>query len=358
MRSLPRLALAAATGLCLLSCTASRTTAEKEALADAVLHEYTLADNPGASVVVVRDGTVLYEKSYGLAVLEEARAITSETNFRLASLTKQFTAMAILILVNDSKLSLNDPLTKFFPGFPGYGSGITVRHLLTHTSGILDYETLLPDTQSVQIHDRDVLRLLSAVDTVYFKPGDEYRYSNSGYALLALIVEKASGQSFAEFLKARIFVPLGMKNSVAFEEEISSVPRRAFGYSQTDTGWILSDQSPTSAVLGDGGIYASIKDLLLWDHSLTAGYLVPLYLLRECWKPAILNDGSKTEYGFGWALNLSGRYPRHSQTGTTRGFRNIIVRYPVQHLTIIILTNRSEGDLAPLAEDIAEVYFD
>jgi CubicO group peptidase (beta-lactamase class C family) len=358
MRPLPRLILQAATGLCLLSCTSSRTATEKEALVDVVLHDYAVAESPGASVVVVGDGTVLYEKSFGVADLNGGRAITSETNFRLASLTKQFTAMAILILVNDLKLSLNDPLTKFFPGFPGYGSGITVRHLLNHTSGILDYEPLLPDTQSVQIRDRDVLRLLSALDTVYFRPGEEYRYSNSGYALLALIVEKTSGQSLAEFLKARIFAPLGMTGSVAFEEGISSVPNRAFGYSRTDTGWIFSDQSSTSAVLGDGGIYTSISDLLLWDHSLSVGYLVPLYLLRECWKPATLNDGSTTEYGFGWALNLSGRYPRHSHTGSTRGFRNIIVRYPIQHLTIIILTNRNEGDLTPLAEEIAEVYFD
>ena len=358
MNSLSRIVVLTAAGLCLLSCTSSRTAGEKEALVDVVLHEYAIPDGPGVSAVVVKNGSVLYKKSFGLANVEESRVITSETNFRLASLTKQFTAMAILILVNDSKLSLKDPMSKFFPEFPGYGSGITIRHLLTHSSGIVDYESLLPDTQTVQIHDRDVLRLLSAIDTVYFKPGEQYRYSNSGYALLALIIEKASGQSFAEFLKARIFTPLGMKRSVAFEEGISTVSNRAFGYSRTDTGWVFSDQSSTSAVLGDGGIYTSINDLVSWDQSLTAGYLVPLYLLRECWTPTTLNDGSKTEYGFGWVLNLSGRYPRHSHTGTTRGFRNIIVRYPVQHLTIIILTNRNEVDLIPLAEEIAEAYLD
>jgi len=345
-------------GVCLVGCSSSRSAAEKEALVDALLQDYALTDGPGASAVVLKNEAVLYKKSFGLANLNEARTITPETNFRLASLTKQFIAMAILILVNDSRLSLDDRITKFFPEFPAYGSAITLRHLLNHTSGILDYESLLPDTQSVQVHDKDVLRLLSAVDTVYFKPGEEYRYSNSGYALLALIVEKVSGQSFAEFLKSRIFVPLGMKKSVAFEERVSTVPQRAFGYSRTDTGWVLTDQSPTSAVLGDGGIYTSINDLLLWNHSLSVGYLVPLYLLRECWKPGVLNDGSTTEYGFGWALDLSGRYPRHSHTGSTRGFRNIIVRYPIQHLSIIILTNRNEGDLTPLAEEIAEVYLD
>jgi len=198
-------------GVCLVGCSSSRSAAEKEALVDALLQDYALTDGPGASAVVLKNEAVLYKKSFGLANLNEARTITPETNFRLASLTKQFIAMAILILVNDSRLSLDDRITKFFPEFPAYGSAITLRHLLNHTSGILDYESLLPDTQSVQVHDKDVLRLLSAVDTVYFKPGEEYRYSNSGYALLALIVEKVSGQSFAEFLRSRIFVPLGMK---------------------------------------------------------------------------------------------------------------------------------------------------
>ena len=358
MKSILRVVCVILGAMYLVSCTSSRTAAEKEALVDVVLQDYAIPGGPGASAVVVKNGDVLYKKSFGMASIEEGRAITPETNFRLASLTKQFTAMAILILVNDSRLSLKDTITKFFPGFPAYGSGITVRHLLTHTSGIVDYETLLPDTQTVQVRDGDVLRLLSSVDTVYFKPGGEYRYSNSGYALLALIVEKASGQRFAEFLKTRIFNPLEMKGTVAFEEGISTVQNRAYGYSRTDTGWVFSDQSSTSAVLGDGGIYTSVNDMLLWDHSLAVGYLIPLYLLRSGWKPATLNDGSETQYGFGWVLNLSGRYPRHFHTGSTVGFRNIIVRYPVQNLTIIIFTNRNEGELIPLADEIAEYYLD
>lgn len=356
MRPFLQSACAISSALILVSCTSSRTAAEKEALVDLLFQDYALPEGPGASAVVVKDESVVYQKCFGLASLEEKRAVVPETNFRLASLTKQFTAMAILILVNDSKLSLKDSLPKFFPGFPSYGSGITIRHLLTHTSGLVDYESLLPDTQTVQVRDKDVLQLLSRIDTVYFRPGEEYRYSNSGYAILALIVEKASGLSFAEFLKTKIFAPLGMKRTVAFEEGISTVSDRAFGYSRTDTGWVFSDQSTTSAVLGDGGIYTSITDMLLWDHSLTVGYLVPLYLLRSGWTPATLHDGSRTEYGFGWFLDLSGRSPRHYHTGSTLGFRNIIVRYPVQHLTIIILTNRNEGELLPLADEIAEAY--
>lgn len=348
--------LVVAIAVFLPSCSAPRTTAEKAGVVDALLNDY--ADGPGASIVVVKNGATLYKNNFGLASLEERRPVTSSTNFRLASLTKQFTAMAILILVNEEKLSVRDPMTKFFPSFPSYGSTITVKHLLNHTSGILDYESLLPDTQTVQVHDSDILRLLSEVDSVYFPPGEQYRYSNSGYSLLSLIVERLSGQPFAEFLRSRIFSPLNMENSVAFQEGISTVRNRALGYSRTDSGWIFTDQSPTSAVLGDGGVYSSIDDLLRWDRSLSVGYLIPLYLLREGWSQGNLNDGSKTDYGYGWSLDLSGRYPKHSHTESTRGFRNIYVRYPVQHLSILILTNRNEGDLTTLAREIAQLYLD
>lgn len=340
------------------SCWAPKTASEKEELVDQLLSDYAQPGEPGASVLVVQNGSAVLKKSFGLASLEEPRACTPTTDFRLASVTKQFTAMAIMILVSDSKLSLDDRLTKFFPDFPAYGAQISVRHLLTHTSGLLDYESLMPDTQTVQIHDKGVLRLLESVDSTYFLPGSEFRYSNSAYAILSLIVKKVSGQSFAQFLRTHIFDPLGMKNTVAYERGISVVPERAFGYTYTDSGWVFADQSPTSAVLGDGGIYTSIEDMQKWDHSLSVGYLVPLYLLRKAWTPATLNDGSETDYGFGWFLDPYGRYPRQYHTGSTYGFRNVIMRFPVQQLSIVILTNRNEGDLKTLAEDIADIYLE
>lgn len=338
------------------SCFGPRTPAEREAHVDQMFQAYNLADGPGASVLVTKDDSVIYEKSFGLASLEEGRRITPATNFRLASVTKQFTATCILMLASESKLSLDDPITKFFPGFPKYGDSITIRHLLTHTSGLVDYESLMPDTQTVQIHDEGVLQLLSSIDSTYFKPGQEYRYSNSAYSLLSLIVERVSGEPFAGFLRTRIFEPLGMKSTVAFEEGISTVQNRAYGYSRTDSGWVFRDQSSTSAVLGDGGIYSSVEDLRLWDRALSAGKVLPPELQKEAWTSATLNDGSKTNYGYGWYLDPYEGMARQYHGGSTMGFRNVLMRFPDQHLTIIILTNRNEGEPATIAERIAKVY--
>src|SRR5712691_868589 len=218
---------------------------------------------PGASVLVVRDGKVVLRKSYGMANLEDRIAATPDTNYRLASMTKQFTAAAILMLAERGKLTLNDPITKYL-ALPTYANAITIRQLLTHTSGLLAYEDLIPPGTTRQLKDADVLDLLAKESTTYFAPGTHYRYSNTGYAFLALIVERASGMRFADFLRENIFTPAGMRASVAFEEGISTVPRRAYGYSSSDGGWHRTDQSLTSAVLGDGGIYNSVDDLVHW----------------------------------------------------------------------------------------------
>ena len=215
---------------------------------------------PGASLLVVRDGKAIIRRSYGLANLEGSVAATPETNFRLASVTKQFTATAILLLVQDGKLKLDDRIRKWLPSLPPAVDSVSITHLLTHTSGIVDYEDVIPEGTKTQVHDADVLRLLESQDSTYFKPGSSYRYSNSGYSLLSLIVERASGMTFAKFLNDRIFVPLGMTHTVAYEEGISTVANRAFGYTTKDGKWTRKDQSVTSAVLGDGGIYSSIDD--------------------------------------------------------------------------------------------------
>lgn len=354
--ALNTLSIIALISLTLSSCSGPMPPAEKEALVDQMFRDYDLPDGPGASVLVFKDDSVIYEKSFGLASLEEGQHITPTTNFRLASVTKQFTAACILLLASESKISLDDPIKRFFPGFPPYGQSITVRHLLTHTSGIVDYESLMPDTQTVQIHDEGVLRLLSSIDSTYFSPGEKFSYSNSGFSLLSLIVERVSGQPFAKFLYSHIFHPLGMEGTVAFEKGISTVPNRAFGYSRTDSGWVFADQSPTSAVLGDGGIYSSVGDLRLWNKALSEGRVLPPSLQKEAWTSATLLDGSKTDYGYGWYLDPYEDMSRQYHTGSTRGFRNVLMRFPEQRLTIIILTNRNEGEPARIAEGIAELY--
>jgi CubicO group peptidase (beta-lactamase class C family) len=340
-----------------------RTTAEK---IDAIMQDFSAPDAPGASVLVMKmkhgvtgaNDSVLFKKGYGLANLEEKIPVTTTTNFRLASMTKQFTAMCIMMLHDEGKLSYDDTLSKFFGGLPKWGNIVTVKNLLNHTSGIVDYESLIPDSQTVQVHDSDVLNLVKRVDTTYFAPGSKYQYSNSGYSLLALIVQKVSGQRFADFLKKHIFDVVGMPTSVAYENGISTVANRAYGYSFENGTWKFTDQSSTSAVLGDGGIYTNVEELAKWYSALFVHTLVSLETQQLAWTRAKVNDGSDIDYGFGWHFeNYRGiEHPFHG--GSTVGFRNNVQVFPAQHLVVIVLTNRNEGDPIVQAHEIAGLFLE
>jgi CubicO group peptidase (beta-lactamase class C family) len=316
---------------------------------DALMRTYT-GDVPGAAVLVLRDGEPVVRASYGFADLEAGAPTTPETNYRLASVTKQFTAASILLLAEDGRLKLDDRGHKWLPSLPKAAQTVTIRHLLTHTSGLIDYEDAIPATLTAQLHDADVLRLLETQDRTYFRPGTGYRYSNGGYALLALIVQRASGKTFATFLRERIFQPLAMFNTVAYEEGISTVDNRAFGYTEEAGAWNRTDQDQTSAVLGDGGIYSSIDDFAKWDAALYDGRLLQPSSLRAAFTPATHTDDPEIEYGYGW--RITGETLWHS--GESVGFRNVIVRYPKRHATVVVLTNRNEPEPYRLALEIAK----
>ncbi|MBN1478533.1 beta-lactamase family protein [Candidatus Sumerlaeota bacterium] len=308
---------------------------------------------PGACVGVFRDGEIALVRSYGLAQVEERIPCEPQTNFRLASVTKQFTAMAVLICRERGLLSLDDPITRFFPDFPEIGEQITVRRLLNHTSGMVAYEDLIPEDQTEQVHDRDVLALVETQHGTYFTPGSQYRYSNSGYALLAMIVEEVSGQRFAEFLRDNIFLPLGMENTVALEEGISEVPHRAHGYRETDEGDFESrDQSVTSAVLGDGGIYTSVLDFAKWDEALCGETLVSRESIEEAFTSGVLTDGTETGYGFGWRFEERNGVRVIYHNGSTCGFSTAMRHVPERHLGLVVLTNRNSGGAGGLADEI------
>jgi CubicO group peptidase (beta-lactamase class C family) len=300
---------------------------------------------PGASLLILREGKPFVRRSYGFANLEDRTPAAPDTNYRLASVSKQFTAAAILLLAEDGKLSLDDSLRKWFPSLPDVAQAMTIRQVLSHMSGLIDYEDVIPPDMTRQLHDADVLKVLETQNRTYFPPGKGYRYSNSGYALLALIVGKASGKDFATFLKDRIFNPLGMTNTVAYEEGISTVKQRAFGYSEQHAEWAQTDQSQTSAVLGDGGIYSSIDDLAKWDAALYDDRLLSANSRALAFTPVTQTDDPAVRYGMGWRITeepIGGRTLWHS--GETIGFRNVIVRYPEQRLTIILLTNRNDPE--------------
>ena len=342
---------------------------------DAVFSSLRSRSAPGAAVLVVRDSKAVFRQGYGVTDLQTLRPIDAQTNFRLASFTKQFTATCIMLLAHDGKLRYDDHLTDFFPEFPAYGKSITVRNLLNHTSGLPDYEDLLtsqyPDTppeKIPQIHDAGVLKLLEQQTSGRFAPGSQWQYSNSGYAVLAMIVEKVSGESFGQFLQQRIFAPLKMNHTLAYEQGKNEVSHRAYGHTRVadnknGSGWQQTDQSPTSAVLGDGGIYSSLDDLAKWDRALrlhtllSAADMQPaLTPLHPTAGPAESAGGPTVSYGFGWFLDPYRGHRRTSHDGETIGFRTTIQRFPDDGLTIIVLANRTDLNPEELALKVADLY--
>lgn len=336
----------------LLMTTGAASAATREATIDAWMRDYT-GEVPGASVLVLKDGAPAFRRSYGMADLEAGVASSPTTSYRLASVSKQFTAACLLLLAEDGALSVDDPLKHWLPSLHAAADGVTLRHLLSHTSGLVDYEDLMPAHETRQVHDADVLQLLEREDRLYFPAGSAYRYSNSGYALLALVVERASGQRFAAFLQTRIFAPLGMTATQAREDEGPAVTDRAFGYSLIDGRWQRTDQSTTSAVLGDGGIYSSLADLALWDAALYDDRLLSATSRAAAFAPATpTTESDVAHYGFGW--RLQGAMQWHS--GESIGFRNVMLRFPAQRLTVIVLSNRNGPEPYPLARRIAALW--
>ncbi len=316
------------------------------------------ADAPGASVLVLQGDEEVLGWSQGRADWEQGIGITLETNFRLASVTKQFTAMAVLLLAERGQLRLEDTLAEYFTELPAWGREIRVRHLLHHTSGLRDYEDLIPAGTTLPVFDLNVVQILQREGTTYFPPGTQFRYSNTAYAFLALLVQRVSGATFGRFLQHNIFGPLGMSGTVAYEPGISTVPRRAFGYSVGAAGEIeRTDQSVTSAVLGDGGIYSSCRDLARWSRSWERGGL-----LGSDFRATALASGEQTkhaggvEYGCGWYLSAERGWRKVWHSGNTIGFTTRIERFPAAGLTLILLTNRNEEPLAEVAKDLAALF--
>ena len=331
-----------------------RVTTDDVRAVDSLFAAYTGAAVPGASVIVIRDGRVVVRRAYGMADLERGTPATPETDYRLASVSKQFTAMAVMLLTRDGKLRYDQPIRDFLAELPPAAQGVTVRHLLNHTSGLWDYEALIPASRTEQLSDDDVLALVASKDSLSTPPGTAYCYSNSGYVLLGMIVARVSGMSYPEFLRTRIFSPLGMQSSVAHVEGVDTVPRRAYGYSPRSGSFVQTDQSVTSATLGDGGIYSNVDDLAGWDRALSDATIIDRAALTAATTPPVLTGSVHSEYGFGWFIDTYRGEKRWRHTGETSGFRNAIMRFPERKLTIVILTNRSSGEPSAIAERIAD----
>jgi len=394
-RKLPRAAsLLPIISLAASSAFAQTSSKEVEKQLDSTFSGIASPDSPGFAILVKKDKQVVFEKGYGVRDLRTKTAIDAQTNFRLASFTKQFTAMAIMLLVHDGKLSYDRSLIEIFPEFPAYGKTITVRNLLNHTGGLPDYEDLMDAAQKrrwdvgkddeliwsedKQIQDAEVLQLLEKESHGKFAPGTKWEYSNSGYVVLGLIVAKVSGKSFGQFLHNRIFAPLKMDHTRVFEKGKNEVANRAFGHTlfEADHGPHVpfldeNDQSSTSATQGDGGIYSNLEDLSKWDDALRNDTLLSEKDFLPAITPTKLPPGAEAKlaedvpdslrghaiaYGFGWFLNLQDAHPLMWHYGDTMGFKSAILRYTRDNVTVIVLCNRTDLDQGALALKAAQLF--
>ena len=306
---------------------------------DKLLSKSFQPDAPGAAVIVIKEGQILLRKGYGMANLEWNLPVGPDTVFRIGSVTKQFTAVSILMLMEQGKLDLQDPIEKFLPDYPTQGHIITIEHLLTHTSGIKSY-TSMDEWKPVWGKDFQLDELIDffKFQPMEFAPGKKYNYNNSAYVLLGAIIEKASGQVYGQFIEQNIFKPLGMTQTY-LELPGKIIPKRAAGYTKVPEGVCNSDYISMTQPLGAGGIVSTVDDLAKWDAVLYESRLISAENLRRAQTSYRLSDGSATDYGFGWGINTYQGFEINGHGGGIHGFICYMARVPQARAFAAILTN-------------------
>jgi CubicO group peptidase (beta-lactamase class C family) len=307
---------------------------------------------PGLALAICRDGQIVRATGYGLANVELDVPVKPETIFQSGSVGKQFTAMAVMMLVEEGKLGLEDPLVKHFPDAPAAWKGITVRHLLTHTSGIKDWEGKT-DLDYRKDYTEDELVRIAMKLRPDFAPGTQWSYSNTGYVLLGVLVHKASGKFYGDFLNERVFSPLGMASTRVISES-DIVRNRAAGYTLAkdklqNQEWV----SPSLNTTADGSLYITALDMAKWDAALLARRFLRPESYAAMWSPVKLSSGASYPYGFAWGFDVQRGEPVIEHGGSWQGFRTAIVRYPRRKLTVIVLANLAEAEPERLATTIA-----
>jgi CubicO group peptidase (beta-lactamase class C family) len=310
----------------------------------------------GLSIAVVRGGDTIVMRGYGRADLEHDVPATAQTVYRIGSITKQFTAVAILQLIEQGKLTLDDTLQRFLPDFPAQGNRVTIRHLLTHTSGIKSYTSLGPEWQDKMRLDLTHAQLVALFrDKPFdFAPGARFLYDNSGYYLLGMIVERVSGLAYAEYLNQRLFTPLGLR-ATAYCDDRTVLPHRASGY-ELDSGTFVN-ASPLSMTqpFAAGALCSTVGDLVAWQRSLHAHRLIGAASYARMTTPGTLNDGSRTTYGFGLGVGTLDGHRRIGHGGGINGFLSILDDYPDDSLSVVVLANSESARPGRLAQEIARV---
>ncbi|HEV8446640.1 MAG TPA: serine hydrolase domain-containing protein [Gemmatimonadaceae bacterium] len=325
---------------------------------DRVFAAFRDTDAPGCALGVSKEGRTIYERGYGMANLETGTPIRPSSIFHVASVSKQFTATAIMLLARDGKLSVDDNIRKYLPEIPDYGTPITIRHLLTHTSGLRDQWELIGLARGRFEEDRiteaDVMDIVPRQKALNFKPGDEYLYSNTGFTLLAVIVKRVSGQSLRDFADARIFKPLGMTSTHFHDDYTMLVPNRTSAYQPRGSSWRVS--VPNFDVYGATSLFTTAGDLLKWENNFDKPVVGDRALFKQMETQARLTNGDSTGYGFGLSMGTyrGARVIEHN--GADAGYRSYAGRFPEQGLAIAIACNTSTANTTGLARGVADVY--
>jgi len=308
---------------------------------------------PGVSLAVIKNGEIVLARGYGLANVEHQTPVKPETIFQSGSMGKQFTATAVMMLVEEGKLSLEDKITKFFSDAPETWRNITVRHLLTHTSGMADYPE---DFDLRRDYTEDELYARIKPIPLAFQPGEKWSYSNLAYVMLGVLIHKVSGKFYGDFLQERVFQPLGM-TSARVISEADIVPNRAAGYRLVNgqlknQSWV----SPSLNTTADGALYLTVYDMAKWDAALYTEKLLKRASLEEMWTPVKLNNGKTHPYGFGWALNVVRNHRLIEHGGAWQGFKSQISRYTDDKLTVVVFANQARANPATIAHGVAALF--
>ena len=309
---------------------------------------------PGVSLAVIKDGQIVLAKGYGFANVEHQVPVKPETIFQSGSMGKQFTATAVMLLMEDGKLAIDDKLSKYFPDAPEAWRNITIRHLLTHTSGMTDYP---PGFDFRRDYTEDELYERAKAIPLAFQPGDKWSYSNLGYVMLGILIHKVSGKFYGDFLQERVFKPLEM-STARIISEADIIPNRAAGYRVDNKGQLKNQNwvSPSLNTTADGALYMNVYDMAKWDAALYTDKLLKRSSLEQMWTPVKLNDGKTHPYGFGWAIGeIKGhRYVQHG--GAWQGFKAQIIRYIDDKFTVVLFANQARTNQSKLAQGVAALF--
>jgi len=309
---------------------------------------------PGVALKIIRNGKPIKTAAYGLANLELNVPVRLETVFEIGSITKQFTAAGILLLAQEGKLSVDDRITQHFKDTPAAWANVTIRHLLTHTSGIKSYTGLEGFQIWRQLTQAQFIQAIGK-QPMEFQPGDSWKYCNTGYNLLGHIIENVSGKNYWDFMSERIFQPLEMHATTNRLPRLV-IPNRAAGYEPTNQVWLNRDADLTE-VFAAGAIASTVGDLAKWNAALDGERLLSAASKAQMWTPVKLNDGTSKKYGFGWNVGAVGEHRNIGHGGSTSGFSASLQRFPDDRLAVIVLTNTEEEIATTLARKLATFFY-